>query len=248
MPNNSNDRLERDARESLVASDLSAKMKQWRDNPAPPDNDRGSSPFLKILLILLIAGGGAWFFWPQPKKAAIPDSQKQLPATPSVDETPVDGTQKSGAAPIAQNMPLTPNRYLALAQSHYAPPDFTAETRGDKPVESDMLSNARRALAAHRYSDALKILENAPPQFKTDVEYLSAHAMFGLKKYARAAEQFERLGGSVRYGEAAQWFEALSLLSDSEQNKTRAREILRTMANDEGHTFHEEAKSLLKAL
>ena len=28
---NSNERLEREARESLVASDLSAKMKQWRD-------------------------------------------------------------------------------------------------------------------------------------------------------------------------------------------------------------------------
>ena len=37
MENNTNERLEREARESLVAADLSAKMKQWRGQSPPPD-------------------------------------------------------------------------------------------------------------------------------------------------------------------------------------------------------------------
>ncbi|MBC7776090.1 MAG: hypothetical protein H7246_11705, partial [Phycisphaerae bacterium] len=64
MPYNSNERLEREARESLVASDLSAKMKQWRDQSPPPDGGgNGASP-LRILLALLVLGGAAWLFWP----------------------------------------------------------------------------------------------------------------------------------------------------------------------------------------
>ncbi len=247
MPYNSNERLEREARESLVASDLSAKMKQWRDQgPSPKGGGNNASP-LGILLLLLILGGAAWLFWP--KYGPSPPAKEVQPAgLPAPEQSPAQQQSKPIQEPIAQKPAPTANRYLALAQSNYRAPDFASEIRGTGGGGQDLLNDARRALAVHQYAAALNALQNVPDGYKSDATYLRGHALFGLKKYAQAAALFGQLTGSIRYGEAAQWYEVLSLLPDMEQNKSLVLKKLKNMAEDEGHTFHREAEALLNEI
>ncbi len=246
MPYNSNDRLEREALESLVASDLSAKMKQWHD-PATPPNGRGNRGNSLLWLLLLIAFGGAvWLFWPKGagEKAPMPES-KPIDAPRQQDVQP---SLPPNQTPIAQKTPANTTRYLALVRSNYKSPNFATEIRGNAPAEQGLLNEARQALTEERFVDALTALQNTPTEYKTDAAYLQAHALFGLKKYAQAATLFGQLTGSMRYGEAAQWYEVLALLPDFEQTKPLVVKKLKKMVEDEGHTFQREATELYRLL
>ncbi len=246
MPYNSKNRLEREALESLVAADLSAKMKHWR-NQSPPPNGRGNNGWpIRLLLVLLALGGAAWLFWPKTKQLNTASPQEQSPKTPPQQQTQLPGPEKQ--VPITQKNAPGANRYRALAQSNYHSPDFTAEIRGTANTDQALLNQARKALAERRFSDALNLLQNAPADFQTDADYLKGHALFGLNKYDSAAAVFGRLTGSVRYGEAAQWYELLALLPDMDANRLLVESKLKKMVEDEDHTFHKEALSLYSTL
>jgi len=128
MPYNSNERLEREARESLVASDLSAKMKQWRNTP-PEGGNRGNGAPLRILLVLLALGGAAWLFWPKAEKGNPLPPQEQ----PSELLPPVQQTVPPAQEPIAQKPAQSSNRYLALAQSNSALPTSILKSGAVRP-------------------------------------------------------------------------------------------------------------------
>jgi len=247
MPYNSNERLEREARESLVASDLSAKMKQWREQSPPPAGGGGGISPLRILLVLLLVVGAAWLFWPQ-KERKIPPLQEQPAELPVPIQTPAIQDVKSVEEPIAQKPSTVSNRYLALAQSNYRSPDFASDIRGETSTGQNTLNDARLALAERRFSDALIALKNTPAEYNTDAAYLRGHALFGQKKYPQSAAVFGQLTGSVRYGEAAQWYELLSLLPEFEQNKSLILKKLKRISEDEGHTFYREARDLSQSL
>jgi len=248
MSYNSNERLEREARESLVAADLSAKMKQWRNQSPPPSGGgNGFSPVL-ILLVLLVLGGAVWLFWPF-AETKTPASQPEQPAElPAPTQTPAQQAIEPTQEPIAQKPGSDNKRYLALAQSNYRAPDFAAEIRGEATTGKDALNDARRALAESRFGDALQTLKNVPKEYSSDAAYLRGHALFGQKKFAQAAAVFGPLTGSVRYGEAAQWYEILSLLPGFEQDNVLILNKLKTISGDEGHTFQKEAQALQKGI
>ena len=246
MADKTNERLEHEAREALVAADLSAKMKQWREQPnSPPDG--GGASWLRILLLLLAFGGAAWWLWP--KADEMPIHPQEIPTqqtAPIPDQQSPPKPEPQQPTPMAQKPAA--NRYLALAQSQYKAPDFKTEIRGDAPKTQDALNDARQALADRRPGDALDALQNVPDAYKTDGDYLRAHALFGLKKYAEAAAVFGQLTGSIRYGEAAQWYEVLALLTDFEGNKSVVLSKLKAIFGDGGHAFQREAEELLLEL
>lgn len=246
MADNTNERLEHEARESLVAADLSAKMKQWREQSGSP-SDGGGASWLRILLLLLAFGGAAWWLWP--KAVELPLQPQEIPAQQPApvpnDETP-PAPQQQQPTPMAQK--LVANRYLALAQSRYKAPDFKTEIRGDAPKTQDALKDARQALADARLNDALVDLQNVPVAYKTDGDYLRGHVLFGLRKYVQAAAIFGQLTSSIRYGEAAQWYEILALLPDFEQHESVILSRLKTISKDNGHTFQRASSELLLEL
>jgi len=247
MSYNSNERLEREARESLVAADLSAKMKQWRNQSPPPSGGgNGFSP-LRILLVLLVLGGAVWLFWPV-AEIKTPAQLEQPAELPTPTQTPAQQAIEPAQEPIAQKPGSDTKRFLALAQSNYHSPDFAAEIRGEATTGKDALNDARRALVESRFGDALQILKNVPKEYSTDAAYLRGHALFGQKKYAQAAAVFGQMTGSVRYGEAAQWYEILSLLPGFEQDNALILNKLKTISSDEGHTFQKEAEALYMIL
>lgn len=246
MPYDSNERLEREALESLVASDLSAKMKQWGgQDPAP----RGGGFFPRLLLVLLALGVAAWLFWPSPEKKHLPPEEPKL-ESPATNQAPIAQEQDypPSQKPNPQKSAPESNRYLALAQEKYRASDFASSLRGESPQDKDLLQPARTALGERRYSDALHDLENLPPEYQTDAAYLRGHALFGLKKYGQAAAVFAQIRESLRYGEAAQWYEVLALLPDFESNRPMLLKKLKPMADDESHTFQREAAQLLREL
>ncbi|MFN0212840.1 MAG: hypothetical protein ACKVT2_01185 [Saprospiraceae bacterium] len=248
MPYNSNKRLEREARESLVASDLSAKMKQWRDPNQDPGEGGNTLLLFRLLLFVALLASALWIFWP-PKKPDRIQQNQELPTNspPLAVQEPVP-IEQPREQPVVGKSIETPNRYLALAESSYQKPDFASQVRGDAPTGENLLNDARDAIAKGNYSDALNALQNVSAEYKTDVVYLRGHALFGLKKYQQSAVLFGQITGSVRYGEAAQWYEALSLLPDFEQNKSLVLKKLKKMVDDEGHTFYREATELYRKL
>lgn len=244
MLNNSNDRLEREARESLVAADLSAKMKQWRNPDPPPGKGRG---WLLPVLLLLAFGGAAWLFWPKTTKPVPPTQGNPSQPTYPANNTPIQ-QQTAPELPVAQKPTPGSNRYLALAQSSYRAPDFSNDIRGSKEGGLLVLDQARQALAARRFAEALKTLEDVPTEYRADAAYLRGHALFGQKKYPQAAAIFGQLSGSIRYGDAAQWYEVLSLLPDFERDKKMIISKLNKVSNDPDHPFQSEARRLLDQL
>lgn len=245
MSDKTNERLEREAREALVAADLSAKMKQWR-NP-PPKERNGGSPRFRMLMLLLALGLAAWWVWPAAKTntPSLPESPSENPAPiPPAPTTPLPQVKQE---PIAQKSAAT-NKYLALAQSNYRNPDFGAEIRGNAATASDALHVARRAMAEKRPDDAIAALKDLPAEYQTDASYLKAHALFAKKKYVQSAALFAQLKGSVRYGEAAEWYGILARLPDFEHNKSLILNALNKIAADDGHTYQQEAKQLLEVL
>jgi hypothetical protein len=142
----------------------------------------------------------------------------------------------------------TTNKYLALAQTSYQAPDFTADIRGNAPKVQDALNDARRALADHRPVDALDVLQQAPAEYQSDADYLRAHALFAQKKYAQSAALFGQLTSSSRYGEAAQWYGILALLPGFEHNKALVLDRLKAISDDNGHTYQREATRLKSLL
>lgn len=246
MPYNSNERLEREARESLVAADLSAKMKQWREQ-SPPPKGGGGSP-LRFLLLLLAMTGIAWLFWPKTQKSQVVPPVQPSGLPPATEtQKPLDNVPNK-QEPVAQKQNSSPNRYLALAQSSYRAPDFASDIRGAESEGQNLLNEARRMLVQRRYTDAMHVLQNAPEAYQTDAAYLRGHALFGLKSYPQAAAVFGNLTGSVRYGEAAQWYEILALLPEYEHHKSLVLNKIKKVESDKGHTFQGEAKALLKGL
>jgi hypothetical protein len=239
MPDNLNEKMEQEARESLVASDLSAKMKQWRRTPSNTPKFGG---FWRILLLLLVAGGGIWWFRsaslskPQPPPPVAP---KQLPAK---EETALP--EPPAPRPVPKKPMAGNQRYLALAQTSYSAPDFSSEIRGEKSGDHE----ARKALYENRPADALIALQHVPAAYANDAKYLRAHALFQLKKYEQSAVLFSELHTSVRYGEAAQWYEILALLPAFDTKKSLIIKKLNGMANDANHTFYKEARRLYEAL
>jgi tetratricopeptide (TPR) repeat protein len=199
MPDHYHERLEHEARESLVADDLSAKMKQWRDQAPPPKGKKGGGPAFRILLVLLAFGGAAWLFWPSSDAKVEPPKQERPSESPApLPPTAPPASEPTKQPPIAEKSAPPPNRYLALAQAHYRTPDFGAAIRGNAPVAQSPLGDARRALAEGRYAAALNALESAPADYQTDAAYLRGHALFGLKKYAQSANVFGSVEGSAR--------------------------------------------------
>ncbi len=199
--------------------------------------------------MLLTLGGAAWLFWPKagveeplPRRDQPAESVNPPPAPPPT------APPSSGQEQIAQKSVPAVNRYRALAQASYRTPDFAVEIRGEAPVSQDALNAARRALAERRYTDALRALQNVTADYQPDAAYLRGHALFGLKEYLQAAAVFEQLTGSIRYGEAAQWYEVLALLPDYDHTRRAVLKKLKKIAEDKGHPFQPEAAQLYQRL
>lgn len=242
-------------REQLIANDLSQKMKHWRnDAPPPPDSFLKKYRYWFWAAFLLVCSSVAvWYFVQDAPEAppATPPVQEKTQQTPPSDlpETPMAGGEKTKEVTPAAQPKSNSGRYAALAMRFYDQPDFNKNIRGNTPAPAaGPLEKVTAAMAAKNWAQALEAIGQLPPEYKSDGEYLKAHILFNQKKYNPAAAVFGGLKGSVRYGEAAQWYEIVALMPNYEKHKALVSQLLNAIVNDEGHTYQEEAKKLADAL
>lgn len=236
--------LEQAALESLVASDLSAKMSKWQQAP-PPKPRRPVWPWL--LAFCVVALTGWWWLKPTHKQQSPP--VKSAPVMPQ--QQPVQpvapAPQPSGTPAPTPDPQHTP--HMALAQSFYKMPDFNDNIRGGgSPTTVDGITRAEQLLTNRKFDEALAVLQQLPKEYRTDALYLSGHAYFRQKKYAKAAGCFNDVKNSIKYGDAANWYHTLSLIPELDNKKDLIISQLSKIAADNGHPWQADAKRLLEKI
>ena len=236
--------LEHEALESLVASDLSQKMKQWGSEKPAGSNRNKFSPWW---LLLVVAAGLGWWYFRSDKPPAVP-APVQPPTPPAQTmeaPAPTNALPTVPEPPMAQKEAAEKNaRYLALLESRYQPPPLLSDIRGHDH-SGDVMDVAKHAFAEGHYQEALEAAEMAPTAYASDADFIQAHALMKLKRYKQASFLFQKLKISVRYGEAADWYYTLALLADYGANQVQLLRELRNMANNPEHTYQGEAAALL---
>lgn len=242
-------------REQLIANDLSGKMKRWRNDAPPPPEDffKKYRYWIWAAFLLLCNSVAVWYFMPKTPivPSAAPPTQEKAQNTPptGTPETPMAGAErKKETTPPAQHKNNSA-KYAALATRFYNQPDFNKNIRGNSSSAAGPLENVTAAMAGKKWNDALQAISQLPPEYKSDGDYLKAHILFNQKKYNEAAAVFGSLKSSVRYGEAAQWYEILALMPTySDQRQTVVHQMLMALVKDDGHTYQKEAKNLADVL
>lgn len=242
-------------REQLIANNLSKKMERWRnDVPPPPDSFLKKYRYWLWTAFLLVCSSVAvWYFMseaPAPPPAPPPAAEKTLETPPStLPETPMAGGEKKNETVTPVQSKTNSARYAALAKRFYDQPDFNKNIRGNtSATAASPLEKVTAAMAGKNWDKATEAIGQLPPEYKPDGDYLKAHILFNQKKYNAAAAVFGGLKSSVRYGEAAQWYEIVALMPNYEKHKALVSQLLNVIVNDEGHTYQEEAKKLADAL
>ncbi len=145
--------------------------------------------------------------------------------------------------------PVPPGRqYQALGELHYHAPDFAADIRPEAPTEQAALNKARKALAEQHPTEAIALLRQVPAEYENDASYLQAHALFMLKNYPQSAVLFTKLAGDSYYGQAAQWYSLLAMMSHFERRKTYMMEGFKKIAGEAGNPFQGEARQMISEI
>lgn len=133
---------------------------------------------------------------------------------------------------------------IALAQSHYKSYDV-AGVRG-----TQSLTEVKALLAAQKFQAAIPLLQAIPqadPGYVEGRMYLG-NALYQVRRPGDAARVFRQVAeaNDVRFSQAADWYRALSLLADHQNDQ--ARESLQSISQQASHAYQEEALALLEEL
>lgn len=133
---------------------------------------------------------------------------------------------------------------IALAQSHYQSYDVA----GMRGVQS--LSEVKSLLAAKEYQAAIPLLQSIPqadPGYVEGRMYLG-NALYQVRRPRDAARVFQQVAeaNDVRFSQAADWYLALSLLADHQNDQ--ASETLQSISQQATHPYRDEANGLLEEL
>lgn len=133
---------------------------------------------------------------------------------------------------------------IALAQSRYQSYDV-AGMRG-----AQSLSEVKSLLAAKEYQAAIPLLQSIPqadPGYVEGRMYLG-NALYQVRRPRDAARVFQQVAeaNDVRFSQAADWYLALSLLADHQNDQ--ASETLQSISQQATHPYRDEANGLLAEL
>jgi len=205
--------------------DLRAKLKKWRQEmPKSPyvmgdaSKKRPGWWWVGLLVLILLFVGYQYFFLPPqkpvptpgPAKENIVDSTVQIidnkqiaenknPNTHSKDYPKNGNNARSRSAELAQVLIHSEIGYIKPQPTRY---------RGEGGEDTIPSVIAKReallALDNGNFDMALRWLQQAN-QADAEVLQLTAHSLFGSKRYAEAAETFRLLLSNKRFGVDARW-------------------------------------------
>jgi hypothetical protein len=135
-----------------------------------------------------------------------------------------------------------------LFASYYKAPDALS-MRGDS--FQNALTSAKKALVEESYPDAVEDFSRIPSgdPLYVEAQYYLGHALVGLKNYQAAKIAFDIAANSdeSKFNQKGQWFAVLACLK-TEQWDAEGEARLKAIAQDENHSFLEDARKLLKQM
>ena len=265
-------RLEHDAMELMLETDLKSKMAKWKDNPplnpfpeppapAPPTGTGTGKRWLPLLGVVVLVLGGIYFF-PRPgdKPAVSPTTPVRAPFDPLEEQKPVvsnDPTVVEQPATPKEDTKLpdvkvlTPQKesaYLALALNEYETPSFDSGQRGNG-AEKSVVEEAETAFDGKQYAKTIELLSKPEAGNESQVRYLRGHAFFKLKKYQKAAAEFESVAanGFAPNSQDAKWYLMLAYLAQAPAQRDNFLKLAEEIADAQNQYARQaEAAKLLE--
>jgi tetratricopeptide (TPR) repeat protein len=252
------ERLVRAAMQRQREQDLRAKLKKWRqevpETPAitetPTQKRLGMWLLMLVMVLVLLGGAYQHFFTSEPPEVPVVVIDTTLHAIQI--ESVADSGQTispSKGSPIKANDAL--RKRLASVQTlinldnGYAKPLYKNYRGGG---ERDTLSStiakkeALDAMDRQDFDRALRRLKQAN-QDDAEVLQLTAHALFGSKRYSEAAESFRALIDNKRFSIDARWNMVMSYFAQyPDGQEAYQREIEQMLQNDSPPSLRKKAK------
>jgi tetratricopeptide (TPR) repeat protein len=262
-------RLELESHEHLLRDQLRQNVRTWlAETPSaspPPITlsfwEKWKFPMLTTALLAIV---GIWFFTQTAKKNPSPEKPPEI----KVEKTPPIATPETPIAhvetPVETPNPRPELRFLALAKTGYKAPQHIGERmlKSGDPTEApgtDSVSVGILAYQAKRYREAIRefekvTLQNNPTQYALAREW-QAHTWFQVGfqtgDFKPAAKIFksiaDRKTGDV-VQDRAEWYGLLCLLPDYPTQKKQVDKLLRDIAEQEFHSFREDAVKMQASL
>ncbi len=267
-------RLEHDAMELMLETDLKSKIAKWKDNPppnpfpeplspppAPPTGTGGWKRWLPLLGAAVVVLGGVWFFTrpgdtpvvspTPPVRAPFDPMKEQIPVVsndPTVVEQPATPKEDPKLPDAKELIPQKESAYLALALNEYETPSFDSGQRGNG-AEKSVVEEAEAAFDGKQYAKTIELLSKPEAGNESQVRYLRGHAYFKLKKYQKAAAEFESVAsnGFAPNSQDAKWYLLLTYLAQAPAARANFLKLAEEMADERNmHAKRAEAVNLLE--
>ena len=236
--------------EVLIAADTRQLFQQWQTEKPPQTLYLSIKPLIwglgisAVLLLLCIV----FLVRDRPPVDSLPNMQ--LPPSPAA-ELPAPTAIPPLQAPQAQAPAKSPSKnYWAMARQHIQNP-LSANLRrpsGDSTLST--FQQAQRAYAAGNYQQTLDLLAQTDSTRQQSATYLSAHALFQLRRFDLATAQFERLitQNSRQFRFHSEWGLLMCRLADRPRREAAFRRQLHDLLAQPQHPYFEQARALQKTL
>ncbi|MBC7777435.1 MAG: hypothetical protein H7246_18520 [Phycisphaerae bacterium] len=256
------ERMVRDAMQRLREQELRAKLLQWRQNapeptPSPevPTKKRFGWRFWLVLVTAVFLLIWAYRVMNDPARGAggqktpkhdFPDSSQIKIVPPTVfREEPVHSPplQKKQTDPLLQR--LASVQELIQSKLGLIKPQPIAKRTITTTANPDSLSTETLAATALEIGDFNKALQYIAQldASKPDVRYMKAHALFGTKQYAKAAEDFRALVNSTHYGADARWNIVMCYFAQYPEGQEDYRREIEQMLQGSSKKLQKKAKA-----
>lgn len=250
--------VEMAASELLIASDMRDVFREWREN-----NPRhGGLSGLKSLLwlggiaagILLAFAAVQVFGPPAPDKSLAAEKTELPPETPTSATFP-PGEQQLSAGTVPQKTvpaaPRTSGNYRALAAEFLPEPVLATQRRAlSGSALATIFDRAEHAYSVGDYQGALRLLAQTDSSRLQAATFLSAHALFKIRRYTEAETEFSRLvaWNSRQFRYSAEWGQFMCRLAGLPAREKVFREQLNVLLSSPNHPYFEQAGALEKKM
>jgi len=247
-------RAEMGAAELLIASETRQLFRQWQQEAAPHRSVFRGGPLRWAIGIAI----GALFvfavwrmsFRPADSSAPTPDIHTPTPAP----RQPV-AAAPTAPAPATQPAPPSAQRpsknYWALAKQQLPDPLSTTLRRVETADSSaSIFQQAQDAYAVGKYQQTLDLLGETEAARQQSAAFLSAHALFQLRRPQEAAAAFEGLiaQNSRQFRYRSEWGLLICRLANRPNSEKEFKKQLKEILAQPEHPYFEQAKALQKTL
>lgn len=248
-------RAEMAASELLIAADTRNLFGQWRTEKHPGGGFSGIKP---LLWLGGIAAGVLFIFAAirlfSPVSAVEQTKNRTAlpipPETQAVQNLPEQPGQTAGTLPEKPATRSPKEDYRQLAAQLLPEPVLSTLRR--IPADSSVSSFYRAELAYSRgnYQETLDLLDQTDSTRWQATAFLSAHALFNLRRFAEAETRFGSLtaANSRQFRYLAEWGVLMCRLADFSKQEKAFRDQLYGILTRPEHPYFEQAQTLEKKL